>query len=332
MEDSEIKSNAVVGRFAPSPTGRMHVGNVFTALLSWLSVRSRGGEWVLRIEELDRGRSRTEWAQWIEDDLQWLGLVWDRGGIADTTSPGAPFCQSLRSDHYERALGRLAAQGLTYPCTCTRADIMATQAPHESDGRVVYQGTCRPKQGPPFQGSHPWRQGAATRLWVPDSQIVVVDANYGSTAVNLARHCGDFVLRRGDGAWAYQLAVVVDDAEMGVTEVVRGHDLLLSAAQQMYLCELLGYAAPRYMHVPLVCNNAGVRLSKRDSGLDLGALRQRLTAPEIIGALAYMAGLTDTPAPVSARELFGVFRPTPQMHAPTVSVADILLYGHTVDL
>ena len=269
------------GRFAPSPTGRMHLGNVYTAYISWLRARRRGAKWILRIEDLDPGRSRYEWARWIEDDLHWLGLDWDEGGV-DNTGPSAPYCQSLRGEVYQAALDRLNATGLTYGCRCRRADIMATQAPHQSDGRIVYAGTCRPARMPRPVGDREIAPGLATRIMVPDRNITFVDDICGSTTVNLAEHCGDFVLRRADGAWAYQLAVVVDDALMGVGEVVRGDDLLLSTAQQLYLYELLGYAPPRYAHVPLVRNAEGVRLSKRDKSMSMEYLREHYTAEQVI--------------------------------------------------
>ena len=260
------------GRFAPSPTGRMHLGNVFCALLSWLSAKSQGGEWVLRIEDLDPQRSREEYALQLMDDLQWLGLPWD----------GEPVWQSQRGHIYEEYLRHLTEMGLTYPCHCTRADIMATQAPHETDGRVVYKGTCRPRDIDAIGAidaidtiTHsattplptvPLRQGdersggggltanhsplnvhrspltvtpATTRLIVPDRTIPFTDGHYGPHPLNLAEHCGDYIVRRKDGAWAYQLAVVVDDALMGITEIVRGRDLLLSSPQQIHLRELL---------------------------------------------------------------------------------------------
>ncbi|MDE6057423.1 MAG: tRNA glutamyl-Q(34) synthetase GluQRS, partial [Muribaculaceae bacterium] len=220
----------------------MHLGNIYTALLSWLSVKSRGGRWILRIEDLDPQRSKIEYARLIEDDLHWLGLEWDEGGL-DGVGPNGPYVQSRRHHLYEEALERLKASGLCYPCSCTRADILATQAPHESDGRVVYKGTCRP---PVMPSPYMDRPGAAVRLMVPDEDISFIDRIKGQQTVNLARHCGDFIVRRGDGAWSYQLAVVVDDALMGVTEVMRGDDLLLSAAQQIYLYRLLGFDPPEF--------------------------------------------------------------------------------------
>ena len=288
------------GRFAPSPTGRMHLGNVYSALLSWLSVRSQGGAWVLRIEDLDPQRSRREFARQIEDDLRWLGLEWDEY-----------YVQSERGEIYTHYLNILGQKGLTYPCYCTRADIMATQAPHESDGRIVYAGTCRPKQLEEAWlniDAHPSGRKPATRIIVPDEEISFVDAHYGEQSVNLARHCGDFVLRRADGAWAYQLAVVVDDALMGITEVVRGRDLLLSAPQQIYLYRLLGFAAPTFCHLPLLCNLAGQRLCKRDKSLDLGEIRKAGHLPKaVIGKLAFYAGIIDHAEPVSAQELVSEF-------------------------
>ena len=280
----------VKGRFAPSPTGRMHLGNVFCALLSWLSAKSKGGEWLLRIEDIDPARSRQAYADQLMDDLSWLGLTWD----------GTPIYQSQRSDIYEHYYGQLCRQGLTYPCYCTRADLLATQAPHESDGRVVYKGTCR--QFPPQPG-----RAAATRLAVPDEAVTFQDGHYGVQAVNLAHEVGDFIIRRKDGAWAYQLAVVVDDALMGVTEVVRGRDLLLSSPQQMYIAKLLGFPSLSFTHLPLLCNSSGQRLSKRDSSLDMASLRQRHTPTDIIGQLACMAGLQSEPQPVCPADLVASF-------------------------
>ncbi|MDE6552744.1 MAG: tRNA glutamyl-Q(34) synthetase GluQRS [Muribaculaceae bacterium] len=281
----------------------MHLGNIYTALLSWLSVKSRGGKWILRIEDLDPQRSKLEHVRMIEDDLHWLGLEWDEGGL-DGKGPNGPYVQSRRHHFYEEALERLKASGLCYPCTCTRADILATQAPHESDGRVVYKGTCRPALLPsPFVE----RPGAAVRLAVPDEEISFADRIKGPQTVNLARHCGDFIVRRGDGAWSYQLAVVVDDAFMGVTEVMRGDDLLLSAAQQIYLYRLLGYDPPEFAHVPLVCNEAGIRLSKRDRSLSMEYLRAHHSPEEILGMAAHRASLIPSPRAMSLQELMAEF-------------------------
>lgn len=294
----------IVGRFAPSPTGRMHLGNVFAALLSWLSARSRGGRWLLRIEDLDAGRSRQEYAGQIMDDLEWLGLTWD----------GEPVYQSQRSDVYEHYFHQLENQGWTYPCYCTRADLLATQAPHESDGRVVYPGTCRQK--PPQDGP------SATRLITPDETMTITDGHYGNYSVNLAHQVGDFIVRRRDGAWAYQLAVVIDDALMGITEVVRGRDLLLSSPQQLYIANLLDLPSPRFAHIPLLCNTAGQRLSKRDLSLDMGTLRTHHTPADITGMLAWLAGLTSQPVPQSAAEFLPLFE------WAKIPTADIITDNH----
>ncbi len=296
------------GRFAPSPTGRMHLGNIFTALVSWLSVRKQGGKWVLRHEDLDRQRSRPEYAGLIEEDLHWLGLDWDEGGLANPE-----YQQSNRDDIYRDTLKKLCDLGMVYPCYCKRAEIMATQAPHQSDGRIVYSGKCRPKflPDPEFtferltsDKPYRWR---SLRLAVPDRDISYRDLVCGDQSYNLARDCGDFVVMRADGAWAYQLAVVADDAQMGITEVVRGNDLLLSTSQQLYLYELLGMKSPRFAHTPLLVNKNGQRLSKRDQSLSMEILRQTYTPEELIGKLAYITGLSPDPLPRKARDLIHGF-------------------------
>lgn len=288
-----------VGRFAPSPTGRMHLGNLYAALMSWLSVRRRGGRWILRIEDLDPQRSRLEYARQIEDDLRWLGLDWDEGGI-DSRGPNGPYVQSLRSDFYREALSQLNETGLTYPCYCTRAELHAPSAPHASDGRFIYPGTCRP---PRLSGRTLPDRKPSTRIIVPDRDITFTDLICGPQSVNLAREIGDFILRRADGAWAYQLAVVTDDALMGVTEVMRGDDLLTSAAQQIYLYELLGYRPPEFAHIPLMLNEQGIRLSKRDTSLSMEALRASHTPQSLLGLLAHRAGLIPSPTPITLDNL-----------------------------
>ena len=320
------KKPLVKGRFAPSPTGRMHLGNVFAAIVSWLSAKAQGGYWLLRIEDLDPQRSHAEYAEMLMDDLLWLGLEWDEGPRVG--GPNGPYWQSQRGDFYEQALQELCQRGLVYPCTCTRADIMATQAPHESDGRVVYKGTCRPadsicwdsllagtyhqterNQGTAMSILNP-PQSAALRLMVPPqplAEVYCVDRHYGEVSENLASHCGDFIVRRRDGAWAYQLAVVVDDAYMGVTEVVRGRDLLLSAPQQMYVARLLGFSPPAFAHIPLLVNAQGQRLSKRDLSLDMGTLRARYSPEQLLGKLALLTGMAADDTPLTARELLQGF-------------------------
>lgn len=308
------------GRFAPSPSGRMHLGNVWAALLSWLSVKSRGGQWILRIEDLDPARSKEDYARLIEDDLNWLGLDWDEGGLS-ATGPHAPYRQSGRSGLYADAFSLLEEKGLLYRCRCTRADIMATQAPHQADGRVVYSGQCRPSAQPPFRLSE---ERGAVRLWVPDREVTFTDALFGPQSFNLACQCGDFVVRRADGAWAYQLAVVVDDAEMGITEVARGCDLLFSAAQQLYLYGLLGLTAPEFLHLPLLCNASGQRLSKRDASLSLEELRKHRSPQEIIGFLANLAGLTPEAGPCRPSDLIPLYDTRLLPHSHTITIPQLL--------
>ncbi len=297
---------SVKGRFAPSPTGRMHTGNIYAALMSWLSAKARGGCWVLRIEDLDPQRSRREFARQIEDDLHWLGLEWDEGGL-DSKGPLGSYVQSERGEIYEKYLDLLTEKGLTYPCYCTRADIMASSAPHQSDGRVIYPGTCRPESlGGSFQSSGS-RAVRSTRLVVPNEVIEFTDRIAGPQSFNLAADCGDFIVRRADGAWAYQLAVVVDDALMGVTEVVRGNDLLLSAAQQIYLYRLFGFDVPEFAHLPLITNEAGQRLSKRDRSENMEELRRNFSAEQLLGRVANLAGLLPKPISISLPDLLEIY-------------------------
>ena len=278
----------VRGRFAPSPSGRMHLGNLFCALLSWLSVKSRGGEWILRIEDLDTARCRPDYARQVEEDLRWLGLAWDEGGSAG--GPDAPYFQSERTALYEAALARLRGMGLVYPCFCTRAQLHAASAPHREDGLTVYPGTCRGLTPEDIARREAAGRKGALRLRVPEETVTFTDGHLGEGTEYLPTDCGDFLLRRSDGLFAYQLAVVVDDAAMGVTEVVRGADLLSSTPRQLLLYELLGWEAPEFYHFPLLLSPDGRRLSKRDGDLGLGALRERYTPEEIIGKLAYLAG------------------------------------------
>ena len=284
-------STTPVGRFAPTPSGRMHLGNVFAALIAWLSVRSRDGSLVLRMEDLDTQRTSAEYAQTLREDLKWLGLTWDV-----ETPP-----QSQRSGVYDRYFEKLADLGLLYPCYCTRSQLHNVNAPHLSDGTYVYPGTCRDLQTPPAGRLPAWR------VKVPDRDYELTDMGRGYYRQNLLRECGDFVVRRADGVYVYQLAVTVDDGEAGVTEVVRGMDLLGSAPRQMYLQELLGFAHPAYGHVPMLMAPDGRRLSKRDRDLDLGYLRSHISPEQLIGTLAFVSGLLDSPQAISAKELAAEF-------------------------
>ena len=289
-----MEQKKVVGRFAPTPSGRMHLGNVFAALIAWLSVRSQNGELVLRMEDLDTQRTSADFASVLRDDLRWLGLNWDV-----ETPP-----QSQRSRVYDRYFEKMADLGLLYPCYCTRSQLHSVNAPHLSDGTYVYAGTCRdltPEQRAAFDRKPAWRVKVPDRVWR------ITDHVQGDYSLNLATDCGDMVVRRADGVYVYQLAVTVDDGEAGVTEVVRGMDLLSSAPRQMYLQELLGFSHPAYGHVPMLLAPDGRRLSKRDKDLDLGVLRQRVTPEALIGTLAFASGLMDRNEAISARELASLF-------------------------
>ena len=279
-----------VGRFAPTPSGRMHLGNVFAALIAWLSVRSRDGEMVLRMEDLDPQRTSAEFAEILRDDLRWLGFTWDRETPA----------QSQRSAVYDKYFEILREKGLLYPCYCTRSQLHSVNAPHLSDGTYVYPGTCRNLTEGERAAFH---RAPAWRVVVPDRVWTVEDKIQGTYRCNLATECGDMVVRRADGVYVYQLAVTVDDGEAGVTEVVRGMDLLSSAPRQMYLQELFGFPHPEYAHVPMLLAPDGRRLSKRDRDLDLGILRQRLSREALLGVLAFAAGLIDQEVSVSLKEL-----------------------------
>lgn len=283
-----------IGRFAPSPSGRMHLGNVFSAMLAWLSVKSCGGKMVLRIEDLDPDRCRPEYADTLRRDLEWLGLVWDE----EQTQ------QSLRTEAYREMFSRLEQRGLVYPCYCSRGELHAASAPHASDGTLLYAGTCRnltPEQRAMKTKPPCWR------VKVPDETISFTDGLQGYTEQNLAASCGDFIVRRADGVYAYQLAVVTDDADAGVTQVVRGSDLLSSTPRQIWLQRQLGLPEPAYYHVPLLLAPDGRRLSKRERDLDMGALRLRYTPESLLGLLAHACGLLERSIPVRAAELAGDF-------------------------
>ena len=289
-----MNNKPIVGRFAPTPSGRMHLGNVFAALMSWLSPRSQNGSWILRMEDLDTLRTKEEYAQLLREDLLWLGLNWDEETEA----------QSKRSEVYDRYFDRLREQELLYPCYCTRSQLHNVNAPHLSDGTYVYAGTCRNLTEEERAAK---TRAPSWRVMVPDQEYGFTDLVQGPYRENLTSECGDFVVRRADGVYVYQLAVTVDDGESGVTEVCRGWDLLGSAPRQMYLQDLFGFEHPRYAHIPMLMAPEGRRLSKRDQDLDMGALRSRLKPEQLIGVLAHAAGLTDTAQPISAAELATIF-------------------------
>ena len=281
----------------------MHLGNVLCCLVAWLSARSQGGKVLLRVEDLDPERSGADYERQIEEDLRWLGLDWDEGGLE---AAGGRYCQSGRSGVYEQYFDILSEKGLIYPCFCSRAELHAADAPHLSDGRYFYPGTCR-NLTPEEAAEKAKKRKPAWRVKVPDETVRFTDLHYGPYAENLAAECGDFVVRRADGVFAYQLATAVDDGLMGVTEVVRGRDLIGSTARQLWLQRTLGLPSPVYGHIPLLTDWDGRRLSKRDGDLDLARLREKWRPEEILGMLAEAAGILPAYRPVSARELVPLF-------------------------
>lgn len=283
----------------------MHLGNVFSALLAWLSARSMGGALVLRIEDLDRERCLSTYSRQLAEDLRWLGLDWDEG--YEVGGPDGPYEQSMRTALYDAALRKLEDQGGVYPCYCSRAERLAASAPHRSDGQVAYDGRCRALTAEERERLEAKGRRPAYRLAVPDRVFGFTDGNMGYFEENMAYGCGDFLVRRTDEVYGYQLAVVVDDAAMGVTQVVRGGDLLDSTPRQLWLYELLGLKAPKFFHVPLLMTAAGHRLSKRERALDIGVLRERFTPEELVGILAFLAGIQAVPDPVSAKALIPIF-------------------------
>jgi glutamyl-tRNA synthetase len=294
------------GRYAPSPTGELHLGNASSALLAWWSIRARGGAFVLRLEDLDRARVRPGLAGRILDDLAWLGIDWDEG--PDRGGPHAPYEQSARRERYDAAFERLRDAGRLYPCFCSRRDIAASaSAPQEPGDERRYPGTCRALDPSEARRRIAGGAGHAWRFRVPARRAPSFDDRVRGPQGGGAP-CGDFVVRRADAVAAYQLAVVVDDEAMRIDEVVRGDDLLASTERQLLLYDALGWTPPAFGHVPLLLGPDGVRLSKRHAGVSLRELRDAGCSPEcVVGRLAHRLGLRRAPSPVAAQELVDGF-------------------------
>jgi len=285
-----------VGRLAPSPTGALHLGNARTFLLAWLSIRSRGGTLLLRVEDIDGPRVKAETVMQALDDLRWLGLDWD----------GEPVRQSERLPQYERAAAALVAAGRAYPCVCSRREVeLAASAPHAGEEGPAYPGTCRGRFADRAAATSATGRDAALRFRVDVDAVPFDDGFCGPQrgAVD-----GDFVIGKRDGGPAYQLAVVVDDAAQGVTEVVRADDLLPSTPRQLLLYRALGLAAPRFWHLPLVVGADGRRLAKRHGDTSLRHLRARgVPSQAVVGYLAFLSGLSARGTECRAHDLLAGF-------------------------
>ena len=278
---SNPSTTSPVGRLAPSPTGRLHLGHARSFLLAWWSARSRGGRVVLRIEDLDTTRSRPELVDACVADLEWLGLDWD----------GPALRQSAGIERYAGACRRLLADRAAYACVCSRAEIAAASAPHVEDRETRYPGTCRGRWSSPEAALSETGRHSGLRLVVPEGRVPIDDRVHGTVAFDVDGEVGDFLIRRRDGVFAYQLAVVVDDHAQGVTEVLRGDDLLSSAARQAVLLDRLDLPRPDWVHVPLVTAEDGSRLSKRRGDLALTQLREEGVDPRaVVGWAARSAG------------------------------------------
>jgi glutamyl-tRNA synthetase len=297
------------GRYAPSPTGALHLGNLRTALLAWLFARHVSGHFVLRMEDLDQPRVRPGAARGLLADLRWLGFDWDEG--PDVGGLQGPYIQSQRRALYDAALARLRAGGLLYTCYCTRAELSRIASAPQGDEPPRYPGTCRSLSSAQQRRLEAAGRRPALRFRAPETPITFHDTVNGEITENVQATVGDFVVRRNDGIAAYQLAVVVDDALMGITQVVRGADLLSSTARQLALYDALGYPRPReYVHVPLVLDETGARMAKRDTSAGIGALHQREGAAErVLGALAASCGLWPRGAPAILPKLLAAVLP-----------------------
>lgn len=300
--------NTVRGRLAPSPTGLAHLGNAWAFLMAWLAVRAADGELVLRMEDLDLGRCSVVFMQELMSDIRWLGLDWDEGPTPEREAPA--YHQSNRYSLYEKAIEKLRSQGLTYPCFCSRKDVRSvSSAPHIGDAGAPYPGTCRNLSPQIVQERIAGGASYSLRFRSqPERVFVFDDGVYGPQTATLSSCGGDFSLRRSDSVFSYQLAVSVDDALMGITQVVRGRDILPSTPRQMALFEALGYAIPQYAHIPLLLDAEGERLAKRHASLSLASLRQQgVSAWRIIGLLAHIAGFADRVEPLHPKDLVSSF-------------------------
>ena len=294
----------VKGRFAPTPSGSMHIGNAFCYLLAWLSVRVQGGGVVLRFEDADVLRMRPDAVEETLSELTWLGLSWDEG-----PAPGernGMYFQSCRTEIYDAWFEHLRALGEVYPCFCSRQDLRLAAAPHAEDRAPIYPGTCRGLAAAEAAALSR-RRPPAWRLHVRDRELCFFDGLRGEQRVSLARDCGDFPIRRADGVYCYQFITALDDALMGVSEVVRSADLLSSTPWQIEVQQRLGLDVPAFFHIPMLLDEEGRRMAKRDFSLSVRELRARYSPAQVVGRLAFLAGLIDRPEDAMPAELLPLF-------------------------
>lgn len=274
------------GRYAPSPSGVMHLGNLAACLLAWLDIRKLGGRLIFRMEDLDPERSSAEFAQNIASALTRLGLNWDEG------YPDAGYSQGERTALYEDVFGQLLKKDTLYPCYCSRSERLAASAPHPGEQRTDPGCKCRHFSAAQRRELEAAGRRPAWKIKVPDKTISFTDGHYGSFSENLAES-GDFIIKRSDGVFAYQLAVSFDDMDMGIDRVVRGRDLLSSTARQIWLISELGGTAPQYCHAPLLVTDGSRKLSKRFGDLNTDSLLERYSPEELLGYIAGLLGISD---------------------------------------
>ena len=291
-----MDNDTVIGRFAPTPSGFMHAGNLLCAVIAYLSAKSKGGKFIIRIEDLDALRCPKSAALDIIETLREFGIESDEPIV----------WQSERTAAYKAAVDLLRTRAELYPCYCSRAELHAPEITRLPDGGILYPKTCKSLSAAQIAEKEERGIKPSLRISAPDEVITFTDGIMGERSQNLATACGDFILRRSDGVYAYQLAVVVDDGESGVTEVVRGADLLYDTPRQIYLQRLLGLPSPKYFHIPLVCDASGRKLSKSE-GDSAKQLLKTHTPQQIIGALAFAANIIDEPKPMDIDSLIPLY-------------------------
>lgn len=291
-----------IGRYAPSPSGSLHLGNLATFVVTWLDIRSNGGKLIFRMEDLDPDRSFEKFENSITDDLKWLGLTWDYGWAVDDSGN---YSQSNRTRLYEDVFNQLDKKGLIYPCYCTRSERLAANAVHAGDSTHDAGCKCRHLSQAERHALEAAGRRPAWKIRVPNKEITFVDGHYGKITENLANE-GDFIIKRSDGIFAYQLAVSFDDMEMGINRVVRGRDLLSSTARQIWLISELDGSVPSYCHTPLIITEADRKMSKRYGDLSMEVMREIYTKEEIIGLVSLLLNL-GSGSPCSAEELINSF-------------------------